>query len=164
MVLKSQRSVNLFAQQIRIERNLEEMKRDIKRENDLEAEKSERGRRYRNGSAIMASVKVSFNFQNSLNPNEDCCQWSLTWTNIQTHIERDKQTQSTKQPQHMEINKNLKYEVPKEVDLMESRLGTAIGDYSKTKVAREGTKRKKKTQTWIEPLPHKGEEEESKRP
>ena len=85
-----QRSVNLFAQQIRIERNLEEMKRDIKRENDLEAEKSERGRRYRNGSAIMASVKVSFNFQNSLNPNEDCCQWSLTWTNIQTHIERDK--------------------------------------------------------------------------
>ena len=103
MVLKSQRSVNLFAQQIRIERNLEEMKRDIKRENDLEAEKSERGRRYRNGSAIMASVKVSFNFQNSLNPNEDCCQWSLTWTNIQTHIERDKQTQSTKQPQHMEI-------------------------------------------------------------
>ena len=57
----------------------------------------------------------------------------------------------------MEINKNLKNEVPKEVDLMESRLNTAIGDCSETKVAREGTKRKKKTQTWIEPLPHKEE-------
>ena len=76
-------------------------------------------------------------------------------------IERDKQTQSTKQPQHMEINKNLKNEVPKEVDLMESRLNTAIGDCSETKVAREGTKRKKKTQTWIEPLPHKEEKKQS---
>ena len=64
-------------------------------------------------------------------------------------IERDKQTQSTKQPQHMEINKNLKNEVPEEVDLMESRLEIAIGDYSETKVAREGTKTKKKMQTWI---------------
>ena len=64
----------------------------------------------------------------------------------------------------MEINKNLKNEVPEEMDSMESRLDTSIGDCSETKVAREGTKRKKKTQTWIEPLPHKGEEEESKRP
>ncbi|KAG5102607.1 hypothetical protein JHK84_047576 [Glycine max] len=51
--------------------------------------------------------------------------------------------------------------VPKEVDLMESRLNTAIGDCSETKVAREGTKRKKKTQTWIEPLPHKEEKKQS---
>ena len=64
----------------------------------------------------------------------------------------------------MEINKNLKNEVPEEVDLMESRLEIAIGDYSETKVAREGTKTKKKMQTWIEPLSHKGEEEEAKQP
>ena len=37
---------------------------------------------------------------------------------------------------------------------MESRLDTTIRDCSETKVAQEGTKRKKKTQTWIEPLPH----------
>ena len=45
------------------------------------------------GALITASVRVSFNFQNSLNPNEECCWWSLMWTNIQAHIERDKQTQ-----------------------------------------------------------------------
>ena len=64
----------------------------------------------------------------------------------------------------MEINKNLKIEVPGEVDSMESRVDIAIGDCKETKVAWEGTKRKKKTQTWIEPLPHKGEKEETKRP
>ncbi|KAG5022001.1 hypothetical protein JHK85_018343 [Glycine max] len=48
-------------------------------------------------------------------------------------IERDKQTQSTKQPQHMEINKNLKIEVPGEVDSMESRVDIAIGDCKETK-------------------------------
>ena len=36
---------------IRIERNLEEMKRDIERKNEPEAEKGEWGRRNRNGSA-----------------------------------------------------------------------------------------------------------------
>ena len=41
VVLKSQGSVNLFAQQIRIERNLEEMKSDTERENEPEAEKGE---------------------------------------------------------------------------------------------------------------------------
>lgn len=64
----------------------------------------------------------------------------------------------------MEINKNIKNEVPEEVDSMGSRLGIVIEDCSEMKAAREGTKRKKKTQTWIEPFPHKGEEEEAKRP
>ena len=61
MVLKSQRSVNLFAQKIRIERNLEGMKRETERENEPEAEKSEGRRRNRNGSTITTSVRVSFN-------------------------------------------------------------------------------------------------------
>ena len=41
VVLKSQCSVNLVAQQIGIERNLEEMKRDTQREKEPKAEKSE---------------------------------------------------------------------------------------------------------------------------
>ena len=41
VVIKLQHSVNLFAQKIRIERNLEEMKRDTQRENEPEVEKSE---------------------------------------------------------------------------------------------------------------------------
>ena len=47
----------------------------------------------------------------------------------------------------MEINKNIKNEVPEEVDSMGSRLGIVIEDCSEMKAAREGTKRKKKTQT-----------------